>query len=50
VSTPCNAIVYASGRIPLRDMIRRGIVMDVVGVVLIVTSLAVLGPLVLSAR
>lgn len=50
VSTPCNAIVYASGRIPLRDMIRRGIVMDVVGVVLIVASLALLGPLVLEAR
>lgn len=50
VSTPCNAIVYASGRIPLRDMIRRGIVMDVVGVVLIVATLAVVGPLVLAPR
>ncbi|MCW5890518.1 MAG: DASS family sodium-coupled anion symporter [bacterium] len=50
VSTPCNAIVYASGRIPLRDMMRRGIVMDVVGVVLIVATLAVLGPLVLEPR
>lgn len=48
VSTPCNAIVYASGRIPLRDMIRRGIVMDVVGVVIIVVTLSVLGPLFLA--
>src|SRR6185503_15398994 len=46
VSTPCNAIVYGSGRIPLTTMMRHGIVLDVVGVVTIVAMLHVLGPLV----
>lgn len=46
VSTPCNAIVYASGRIPLAAMIRHGIVLDVIGVVAIVAVVALLGPLV----
>jgi solute carrier family 13 (sodium-dependent dicarboxylate transporter), member 2/3/5 len=46
VSTPCNAIVYASGRIPLSRMIRHGIVLDVVGVIAIVAVVALLGPLV----
>jgi sodium-dependent dicarboxylate transporter 2/3/5 len=31
VSTPCNAIVYGSGRVPLRDMVRAGAVLDVAG-------------------
>jgi sodium-dependent dicarboxylate transporter 2/3/5 len=44
VSTPCNAIVYASGRVPLRTMIRTGLVLDVIGVLTIVGVLAVLGP------
>ncbi len=44
VSTPCNAIVYGSGRIPLTAMMRYGLVLDLVGVVVIVTVLAVLGP------
>jgi sodium-dependent dicarboxylate transporter 2/3/5 len=47
VSTPCNAIVYGSGRIPLTVMLRHGLALDVVGVVVIVTVLAVLGPLVI---
>ncbi len=45
VSTPCNAIVYGSGRIPLPFMLRQGIVLDVVGVVVIVASVWLLGPL-----
>lgn len=36
VSTPCNAIVYGSGYVPLRKMIRYGFLLDVVGVVVIV--------------
>ncbi|HYD48059.1 MAG TPA: DASS family sodium-coupled anion symporter [Terriglobales bacterium] len=43
VSTPTNAIVYGSGRIPLTVMIRYGLVLDVAGVVLIVTMLSLLG-------
>lgn len=46
VSTPCNAIVYGSGYIPLRRMMRYGVVIDIVGVVVIVTMIRVLLPLV----
>ena len=49
VSTPCNAIVYGSGRVPLRAMMRYGFALDVVGVAVIVAVLSVLGPLVLSS-
>jgi len=48
VSTPCNAIVYGSGRIPLARMIRHGVVLDVAGVVAIVAVVSLLGPLVLA--
>jgi len=47
VSTPCNAIVYGSGRVPLATMARRGLVLDLVGIVVIVAVVATLGPLVL---
>lgn len=36
VSTPCNAIVYGSGYIPLGRMMRWGLMVDLVGVVVIV--------------
>ncbi len=36
VSTPCNAIVYGSGMVPLRQMIRYGALLDVAGTVVIV--------------
>jgi sodium-dependent dicarboxylate transporter 2/3/5 len=39
VSTPCNAIVYGSGYIPLGKMIRYGAMLDVVGMVVIVVVL-----------
>ncbi len=32
VSTPCNAIVYSSGRIPLSKLMAYGFMLDVVGV------------------
>jgi sodium-dependent dicarboxylate transporter 2/3/5 len=48
VSTPCNAIVYGSGRIPLTRMIRHGAVLDVAGVAAIVAGVTLLGPLVLG--
>jgi len=42
VSTPCNAIVYGTGQIPLRAMMRSGIVLDLVGAVVIaLTTLTV---------
>ncbi len=45
VSTPCNAIVYGSGLIPLGRMIRYGLVLDLAGIVVIVGLVRVLGPL-----
>jgi sodium-dependent dicarboxylate transporter 2/3/5 len=47
VSTPCNAIVYGSGRIPLTAMMRYGVALDVAGVVAIIAVVGLLGPLVL---
>ena len=46
VSTPCNAIVYGSGYIPIGRMIRWGLALDLVGVVVIVTLVRLLSPLV----
>jgi solute carrier family 13 (sodium-dependent dicarboxylate transporter), member 2/3/5 len=48
VSTPCNALVYGTGRVPLAAMMRHGIVLDVAGVVVVVTVVTLLGPLVLG--
>jgi sodium-dependent dicarboxylate transporter 2/3/5 len=44
VSTPCNAIVYGSGYIPLTRMIRYGLLLDVVGVLVIVALVRLLVP------
>ncbi|MDX6269526.1 MAG: solute carrier family 13 (sodium-dependent dicarboxylate transporter), er 2/3/5 [Acidobacteriota bacterium] len=44
VSTPCNAIVYGSGYIPLGRMIRYGLLLDVVGVFVIVALVRLLVP------
>jgi sodium-dependent dicarboxylate transporter 2/3/5 len=46
VSTPCNAIVYSSGLIPLRRMMAYGIVLDVVGVAVIIAAVRLLVPLI----
>jgi sodium-dependent dicarboxylate transporter 2/3/5 len=46
VSTPCNAIVYGSGYIPLGRMIRWGLALDIAGVVVIVGLVRLLSPLV----
>ncbi len=47
VSTPCNAIVYGSGRIPLTAMMRYGVALDVAGVAAIIAVVGILGPAVL---
>ena len=44
VSTPCNAIVYGSGYVPLPRMIRYGLLLDVVGVLVIVALVRLLVP------
>jgi sodium-dependent dicarboxylate transporter 2/3/5 len=46
VSTPCNAIVYGSGYIPLSQMMRHGLALDLVGIVVIVTLVHVLAPVI----
>ncbi len=46
VSTPCNAIVYGSGKIPLIKMIRYGVVLDIAGVIVIIAFVKLLLPLV----
>jgi sodium-dependent dicarboxylate transporter 2/3/5 len=45
VSTPCNAIVYGSGYIPLGRMIRYGFALDLAGIVVILTLVRLLAPL-----
>lgn len=47
VSTPTNAIVYGSGRIPLMTMMRHGILLDIAGAAVIIATVALIGPLVL---
>ena len=46
VSTPCNAIVYSSGQIPLRTLMAYGLILDVVGVLVIICAVHWLVPLV----
>ena len=45
VSTPPNAIVYGSGAVPLREMIRSGLLLDVLGGVAIWLGLRILCPI-----
>jgi sodium-dependent dicarboxylate transporter 2/3/5 len=44
VSTPCNAIVYGSGHIPLRQMIKYGLLLDLAGVIVVVALVKLLVP------
>jgi sodium-dependent dicarboxylate transporter 2/3/5 len=46
VSTPCNAIVYGSGYIPLGRMIRWGLMLDLAGIVVIVVVVSALSHLI----
>lgn len=39
VSTPCNAIVYGSGQVPLRAMMRSGVILDVLGAITVVVAM-----------
>jgi sodium-dependent dicarboxylate transporter 2/3/5 len=43
ISTPPNAIIYGTGRVPITAMIRRGIVLDLVGYVIVVAVVLALG-------
>ena len=48
VSTPPNAIVYASGRVTITDMIRYGVLMDVIAVTLVPALVLVIAPIFLG--
>jgi sodium-dependent dicarboxylate transporter 2/3/5 len=50
VSTPCNAIVYGTGRVPLQTMMRHGLLLDVAGIATIVAVVTLLGPIVIPAE
>jgi sodium:sulfate symporter-like transmembrane protein len=45
ISTPPNAIVYGSGLVPLREMVRAGALLDLAGAAIIWLSLRLLCPL-----
>jgi sodium-dependent dicarboxylate transporter 2/3/5 len=45
VSTPSNAIVYGSGRVPITSMIRAGIILDIISFFVILIGLRILCPL-----
>lgn len=45
VSTPSNAIVYGSGRVPITSMIRAGIVLDIISFFVILIGLRIFCPL-----
>lgn len=44
IATPPNAIAYGSGRVTARQMLRAGLVMDVIAVIVIVLVVLLLGP------
>ena len=48
VSTPPNAVVYATGRVNITDMIRYGIVMDVIAVTLVPALVLQIAPMFLG--
>lgn len=41
VSTPPNAIVYASGYVPITKMIKSGVIIDIIGILLVTIPLAI---------
>ncbi len=43
VATPPNAIVYGSGRVPIGKMVKAGIVLNIISIVLVSTTVLVLG-------
>ena len=43
VSTPPNALVYATGRVPLRSMVANGLLLDVLGTLLVAAWVTIAG-------
>jgi len=50
VSTPPNAIVYASGQVPITKMVRYGVVVGLVGILVVPVLVLILVPLVIGSR
>jgi sodium-dependent dicarboxylate transporter 2/3/5 len=46
ISTPPNAIVYSSGYVPIGQMMRHGILLDITGFIVIVIAVLTLGPII----
>ena len=44
VATPPNAIVFASGRIRIADMVKAGLIINLIGIVVITVLFLLLGP------
>ena len=45
VSTAPNAIVYSSGYVPITQMMRHGVLLDIVACVVIIATVTILGPI-----
>lgn len=48
VATPPNAIVYSTGRIRMKDMVRAGLLMNFISAVILVIIIVYLVPLILG--
>ncbi|MFQ5845417.1 MAG: SLC13 family permease [Planctomycetota bacterium] len=48
VATPPNAVVFGSGHVRMQDMVRHGLVVNLVGIVLVAAVCYLLGPLMLG--
>jgi sodium-dependent dicarboxylate transporter 2/3/5 len=48
VATPPNAVVFGTGRLKVIDMVRVGIIFNILGIILITAAIYLLGPLILG--
>jgi len=44
VATPPNAIIFATNKIKIRDLVRTGLILNLIGVILVTTAVYFLGP------
>lgn len=49
VATPPNAIVYGSGRVPIGKMVKAGIVLNIISIILVSTTVLVLGRILIGS-
>jgi len=48
MGTPPNALAYATGRVPIRSMVRVGLVLNLISIVLLTTFLTFVGPMLVA--